>query len=102
MKAAVIQVGDHAPEPVHRNVAAEAFAVTRMSWSVDEYLALADRYHDAASAFRIAVNNGSFAGIRSAFLTLTEIARQTEGLNAGLFHAIESAQQESRRDHYRR
>ena len=93
----VVQVGDHDPEPVVRvspAIKAELQAIRNMSFSVPEYRALADRYLDAVQALQIAVENERLAGIRSAFLTLHEIAAQTAFLNEGLCHAIESVQKQ--------
>jgi replicative DNA helicase len=74
-------------------IAAELYAIRKMSFSVPEFRALADRYMDAVQALQIAVENERFAGIRSAFLTLDEITKQTAFLNAGLFNAIHQVQQ---------
>jgi hypothetical protein len=102
----VVQVGDHMPEPrvvgIHPRIAAELHAIRATSWSVAEYRALADRFADAAQLLQIAVTNENFAGIRSASLTLDEIAAQTAGLNDGLRHAIENAKQAAQQKVYRR
>lgn len=90
-----IQVGDHPPERfrVSPQIQAELYAIRKTSWSLEEYRALADRFADAVQSFQIAIENEQFSGIRSAFLTLDEIAKQTAFLNTGLCHAIQQVQQ---------
>jgi hypothetical protein len=79
---------------IHPAIAVELFAIRKTEWSVAEYRALADRFADAVQSLQIAVANEQFAGIRSAFLTLHEIAGQTAFLNTGLCHAIQAVQQQ--------
>jgi len=99
MKTAIIQVGDHAPESaIHPRRAAELFAVRNLRPTCDEIKALADRFEDAAQALLIAINNESFAGVRSAHLSLSEIIHQAEQMNIGVMHALEKTSQHAHQE----
>ncbi|WP_315792338.1 hypothetical protein [Bradyrhizobium sp. SZCCHNRI1002] len=86
-----------APLPLTQERQAELFALRKTQWSAAEYRALADRYADAVDLFQRGIANNSMAQIRSAYLSLAEIADQTKQLNDGLMHAIQAMQEESKR-----
>lgn len=80
---------------------AELYAIRKTEWSVEEYRALADRYADAVLAFKIAIENEQFAGVRAAYLSLTDITAKTAEMNIGLWHAIEQAQKSAQTEYMR-
>lgn len=69
---------------------AELWAIRKTQWSAEEYRLLAQRYVDATARMKLAVENESFVGLRSAYLELSEVCDQTAYLNGGLMNAIES------------
>lgn len=104
MADAAIQVGDHDAEITPRR-RAELFAVRNLRPTSDEIKALADRFADAAMVLRLAINNESFAGVRSAHIALGDIIHQANQMNIGVQHALEKASQHAQefiRDRYRR
>lgn len=90
----MIVVGDHTPEPrgLSQQRKAELWTIRKLRPTAEEIRALADRYADAAQLLAISINNDDLAGVRSAYLTLDEVATQTDALATGIMHAIDACQ----------
>jgi hypothetical protein len=94
----VVQVGDHAPEPVQmvdaRRQQAELFFIRKLEATANEMRSAIRHLDDASMRFTVAQVNEQFGPLREAGLNILRITDQIAFLAGGIKSAIEKLEQE--------